>query len=231
MKIITVNNIPVEVEWKNIKNIHLTIYPPTARVHVSAPKRMTDDAVRLFIISKLEWINRKIEGIQHQPRQTEREYVSGENHYYKGIRYRLQVIYHDAQPKVELQGTQFINLYVRNGATVEKRAEVLREWYREELKQTLPPLIKKWEELLNVQVSHWEVKQMKTLWGSCNTKKKRIVFNLELSKKPLHCIEYIVAHELIHLLVRLHNSHFTALLERHLPNWRQIKNELNEFIV
>jgi predicted metal-dependent hydrolase len=231
MKVVTVNKIPVEVEWKSIKNIHLTIYPPTARVHVSAPKQMTEDAVRLFIISKLEWISSKIDSIQLQPRQTEREYVSGENHYFKGIRYRLQVTYHDASPKVELNGARFINLYVRNGATIEKRAEILNEWYREELKQMLPPLIKKWEELLKVQVNHWEVKQMKTLWGSCNTKKKRIIFNLELAKKPLHCIEYIVAHELIHLLERLHNARFTAILDGHLPNWRQIKDELNEFIV
>lgn len=231
MKVLTVNKIPVEVEWKEIKNIHLTIYPPDARVHISAPKQMTEDAIRLFIITKLEWIGRRIESIHNQARQTEREYVSGENHYYKGIRYRLQVIFQDASPKVELKGTQFINLYVRNGATVEKKAEVLREWYRDELKQTLLPLVKKWEDLLEVQASHWEVKQMKTLWGSCNHRTKRIIFNLELIKKPLHCIEYIVAHELTHLLERLHNARFITLLDTHLPNWRQIKNELNEFIV
>ncbi|MDR1583698.1 MAG: M48 family metallopeptidase [Prevotellaceae bacterium] len=231
MKVITVNKIPVEVEWKEIKNIHLTVYPPDARVHVSAPKQMTEDAVRLFVIGKLEWLAKRIDNILNQARQSEREYVSGENHYYKGIRYRLQVIYHDASPKVELKGTRFINLYVRTGSHLEKRAEVLREWYRDELKQVLPPLISKWEQLLDVQVAHWEVKQMKTLWGSCNHRTKRIIFNLELIKKPMQCIEYIVAHELTHLLERLHNTRFTSLLDMHLPNWRQIKDELNEFVV
>ena len=231
MKVITVNKIPVEVEWKDIKNIHLTVYPPDARVHVSAPKQMTEDAVRLFVVSKLEWLTKRINSIHNQARQPEREYVSGENHYYKGIRYRLQVIYHEAPPKVEVKGTQFINLYVRTGSTLEKKAEVLREWYRDELKQVLPSLISKWEQLLDVQVAHWEVKQMKTLWGSCNHRTKRIIFNLELTKKPMQCIEYIVAHELTHLLERLHSARFTSLIDMHLPNWRQIKDELNEFII
>ncbi|MDR0799233.1 MAG: M48 family metallopeptidase [Dysgonamonadaceae bacterium] len=231
MHIITVNKISVEVEWKPIKNIHLTVYPPDARIHISAPEQMTEDAVRLFIITKLEWIGKRVELIRNQSRQTEREYVSGENHYYKGIRYRLKVIYHEAAPKVELQGRQFINLYVRNGATVEKKAEVLREWYREELKQTLGPLVERWETLLEVKATHWEVKQMKTLWGSCNHSTKRIIFNLELIKKPSQCIEYIVAHELTHLVERLHNARFTTLLDNYLPTWRQIKHELNEFVV
>jgi len=231
MKEIVVNKIPVEVEWKDIKNIHLTVYPPDARVHVSAPAQMTEDAVRLFIITKLEWIGKKVESIINQVRQTEREYVSGENHYYKGIRYRLQVIYQDAPPKVELKGTQYIHLFVRPEAPTEKRAEILREWYRSELKQILPSLVAKWERLLEVQVVHWEVKQMKTLWGSCNHRTKRIIFNLELIKKPLHCIEYIVAHELAHLVERLHTSRFTSLLDTCLPDWRQIKDELNEFVI
>jgi predicted metal-dependent hydrolase len=231
MKIITVNKIPIEIEWKDIKNIHLTVYPPDARVHVSAPKQMTEEAILLFVITKLEWIGKRVESIRNQVRQSEREYVSGENHYYKGIRYRLHVIYLDAPPKVELKGTQFINLYVRSGATIEKKEEVLREWYREELKQTLLPLVQKWAKLLGVQPAHWEVKQMKTLWGSCNHRTKRIIFNLELIKKPPHCIEYIVAHELTHLIERLHNTRFTSLLDTHLPAWRQIKDELNEFIV
>jgi predicted metal-dependent hydrolase len=231
MEIIVVNKIPVEVEWKPIKNIHLTVYPPDARVHISAPEQMTKDTVRLFIITKLEWIAKRIELLQSQLRQTQRKYVSGENHYFKGVRYLLNVIYHDAPPKVEFQGRRFVNLYVRNGATAEKKEEVMREWYREELKKTLSPLIEKWENILQVKATHWEVKIMKTLWGSCNTKTHRIIFNLELAKKPVHCIEYIVAHELTHLLERLHTNRFTALLDTYLPNWRQIKDELNEFVV
>jgi predicted metal-dependent hydrolase len=231
MEIIIVNKIAVEVEWKDIKNIHLTVYPPDARVHISAPMAMTPDSVRLYIITKLEWITKRIEMIRNQARQSEREYVSGENHYYKGIRYRLNVIYRNAPPEVELKGTRHINLYVREGSTSEKRGEVLREWYRKELKETLPPIIAKWEGILQVQANHWEVKQMKTLWGSCTTRKQHIIFNLELIKKPTQCIEYIVAHEMTHLVERLHNSRFTAILDHHIPNWRQLKDELNEFIV
>lgn len=231
MELITVNKISVEVEWKDIKNIHLTVYPPDARVHISAPMSMTADSVRLYIITKLEWINKRIEMIRNQARQSDREYVSGENHYYKGIRFRLNVIYQQAPPRVELKGTQHINLYVRENTSIEKRGEVLREWYRAELKETLLPLVAKWEEILHVQARHWEVKQMKTLWGSCNTRSERIIFNLELIKKPRHCIEYIVAHEMTHLVERLHNAKFTAILDNHIPNWRQIKDELNEFVV
>jgi len=231
MELITVNKIPVEVEWKDIKNIHLTIYPPNARVHISAPMSMTVDSVRLYIITKLEWISKRIEMIHNQARQSNREYVSGENHYYKGIRFRLNVIYQQAPPRVELKGMQHINLYVRENTSVEKRGEVLREWYRAELKETLIPLVAKWEEILHVQARHWEVKQMKTLWGSCNTRSESIIFNLELIKKPGHCIEYIVAHEMTHLVERLHNAKFAAILDNHIPNWRQVKDDLNEFIV
>ena len=231
MEIIKVNKIAVEVEWKDIKNIHLTVYPPDARVHISAPMSMQLDSIRLYIITKLEWINKRIEMIRNQARQTEREYVSGENHYYKGIRYRLNVIYQQAPPVVLINGTQFIDLYVREGSAIDKRAEIMREWYRAELKDTLKPMVEKWEELLLVKAKCWEVKQMKTLWGSCNHKTQRIIFNLELIKKPTHCIEYIVAHEMTHLVERLHNSKFTAILDTHIPTWRMLKDELNEFVV
>lgn len=132
---------------------------------------------------------------------------------------------------VKLQGNQFIMLYVRENSPIEKRAEVLREWYRSELKDLLPKYISKWEEILNVKVNKWEVKQMKTLWGSCNHKTHNVLFNLELVKKPVHCIEYIVAHELLHINIRLHDESFTAALDYYLSNWRSIKNELNEFVV
>lgn len=231
MQIITVKDITAEIEWKAIKNIHLTIYPPDARIHVSAPEKMSEDAIRLFLISKLSWIKERVRQIQHQERQTEREYVSGENHYFKGIRYRLKIIYHDAPPKVEIQGTQFIVMYIRENTKTERRAEILKEWYRGELKKLLPDYITKWEQLLEVKANKWEVKQMKTLWGSCNHKTRNILFNLELMKKPLRCIEYIVVHELLHINIRLHNEEFTSKLNYHFPDWRTIKNELNEFIV
>ena len=231
MRIIEVANISVEVEWKNIKNVHLTIYPPNARVHVSAPIGMTEEAVRLFLVTKIPWISQRISQILNQSRQTPREYVSGENHYFKGHRYRLKVLYHNAPAKVEIQGNEYIKLYVREGVTEERRAEVLREWYRSELKLILHTLITQWEKTLEVTVNKWEVKQMKTLWGSCNHHTRNIIFNLELIKKPVRCIEYIVVHELLHIKVRLHNEEYTALLTQYFPNWKQLKEELNEFVV
>ena len=231
MTIISISDISAEIEWKNIKNVHLTIYPPNARIHVSAPLAMTEEAVRLFLITKQSWIRKQVSLVLDQNRQTSREYVSGENHYFKGHRYRLKVVYHNAPPKVEIQGNEYIVLFVREGTTVERRAEILREWYRFEFKSILPVLIAKWEETLGVKVNKWEVKQMKTLWGSCNHRTHNVIFNLELIKKPLHCIEYIVVHELLHIKVRLHNEEYTSLLNRYFPNWKQLKDELNEFIV
>lgn len=231
MKIINVLNISAEVEWKKIKNIHLTIYPPNARIHVSAPLFMTEEAIRLFLISKQAWIKQKVSQVLNQNRQTPREYVSGENHYFKGQIFRLKVIYHNAPAKVEIQGNEFINLYVREGVTEERKAEIIKEWYREKLKETLPELISKWEAIIGVKANKWSIKQMKTIWGSCNHRTKNILFNLELIKKPLHCIEYVVVHELLHIKVRLHNKEYISLLNKYFPNWKQIKNELNEFIV
>ena len=231
MTIISISDISAEIEWKDIKNVHLTIYPPNARIHVSAPLTMTEEAVRLFLVTKQSWIRKQVSQIIEQNRQTSREYVSGENHYFKGHRYRLKVVYHKAPPKVEIQGNEYIVLFVREGTTVERRAEILKEWYRFEFKLILPALIAKWEETLDVKVNKWEVKQMKTLWGSCNHRTHNIIFNLELIKKPLHCIEYIVVHELLHIKVRLHNEEYTSLLNRYFPNWKQLKDVLNEFIV
>ena len=231
MTVVNVSSISAEVEWKAIKNVHLTIYPPDARIHVSAPLAMTEDAVRLFLITKLPWIRLRVSQIIEQNRQTPREYVSGENHYYKGQRYRLKVVYDHLPPKVEVHGTEYLVLHVRENSSLERRTEILKEWYRMELKTLLPALIAKWENVLDVQVNKWEVKQMKTLWGSCNHRTRNIIFNLELIKKPLHCIEYIVVHELLHIKVRLHNEEFTTLLNRYYPNWKQLKEELNEFIV
>lgn len=231
MTVVKVSDISAEVEWKAIKNVHLTVYPPDARIHVSAPQSMTEDAVRLFLLSKLPWIKQRIAEVVNQNRQTPREYVSGENHYFKGQRYRLKVIYTNEPTKVELLGNEYIALYTRNGSAAERRAEILREWYRSQLKAMLPALIAKWENILEVRVNKWEVKQMKTLWGSCNHRTHNIIFNLELIKKPLHCIEYIVVHELLHIKVRLHNEEFTHLISRYYPNWRLIKDELNEFVI
>lgn len=231
MDFIRIENIIIDVEWKKIKNIHLTVYPPNGRVHISAPMSMTKDAIRLFAIDKLDWIKKRIKLVIESERQGEREYVSGENHYFKGIRYRLNVIYGNETPRVEIKGTKFINLYVRDNASVIRREEIIKDWHRRELKDMLKPLVEKWERVLDVKADDWDVLQMKTMWGSCNNKTKKILFNLELIKKPTHCTDYIVLHELTHLIERLHSDRFISILDKHMPSWRQIKDELNTFIV
>lgn len=231
MEYVKIGDISIEVIRKEIKNIHLRVYPPDGHIRISAPQKMELDSVRLFAITKSEWIKKKQEELRSFSRQSEREYVSGENHYFKGHRYRLKVIYQHTDPHVELKGNQFMSLYVRQEATKERRAEIIRDWYRDNLRRIIEQFIPKWEKKLEVSVEHWEIKQMKTLWGSCNHKRKSLLFNLELAKKPIHCIEYIIAHELAHLVERNHNDRFAALLDINIPNWRAIKSELNEFVV
>ncbi|MFA6200683.1 MAG: SprT family zinc-dependent metalloprotease [Bacteroidales bacterium] len=231
MEILTINDIEIEIERKNIKNIHLRIYPPDARVHISAPKRMALDTIRLFVISKMIWINKKVELVKSREFQSVKEYISGENHYYKGNIYILNVIYKNSTPKVEINESGFINLYVREGSSTKKKEAVLREWYRKELKEEIEPIVKKWEKVLGVEVNDWDVKKLKTIWGSCNTRTHHILFNLELIKKPAYCIEYVVLHELTHLIVRLHNAKFHSIVETRIPNWKEIKTELNNFIL
>jgi predicted metal-dependent hydrolase len=231
MEYIKAGNISIEVFRKPIKNIHLRVYPPDGSIQISAPERMELDSIRLFAITKLDWIKKKQQELKNFSRQSAREYISGENHYFKGNRYRLKVVYQHTDPHIELQGNQFINLYVRREATVERRVEILKDWYRANLSELLENLVPKWEKILDITVEHWEIKQMKTLWGSCNAKRKNILFNLELAKKPIHCVEYIVAHELAHLIERNHNERFTTILDINLPNWRIIKEQLNDFII
>lgn len=230
MEFITINNLQIEVLRKRIKNIHLRVYPPDNRIQISAPQQMELDSIRLFAISKLDWIIRKQQELSTYQRQTKREYVSGESHYFKGVRYTLKVIHQHLNPHIEIEG-RYIVLYVRAEASVERREEIFKEWYRAELKEVLEHLTSKWEKIFDVKIEKWEIKQMKTQWGSCNHKNRSILFNLELAKKPLPTIEYIVAHETAHIEERLHNQRFTSLLDTHIPAWRELKSCLDEFIV
>lgn len=223
---ITVNGLPVQIVRKDIKNLHLGVYPPHGRVRVAAPLRLSDDAVRLAVIGKLGWIKRQRARFEDQPRESRREMVSGESHYFLGRRYRLRVAEHDGFPKVVVRN-RFIELQVRPGSTDGKRKEVLERWYRHQLKQLIPPLIEKWQTTLGVALAEWGVKRMKTRWGTCNAEARRIWLNLELVKKPPQCLEYILVHELAHLLERHHNEHFIAVMDEHLPQWRQCRKELN----
>ncbi|GCE15107.1 M48 family metallopeptidase [Tengunoibacter tsumagoiensis] len=224
---ITVNGYVVDVVRKDIKNLHLGVYPPEGRIRVAAPLRVNDEAVRLFTISKLSWIKRQKTKFIDQERQTEREYVSGESHYFQGHRYLLNVIYRPGTPQVVLRNHKYIDLIVRPDSNTSDRERVLLGWYRQQLKAEIPALLEKWEKIIDVQVAEWGVKQMKTKWGTCNSKAGRIWLNLELAKKPMHCLEYIIVHELVHLLERHHNERFQAYMDRFLPLWHHYREELN----
>ena len=182
--------------------------------------RVSDEAVRLAVIGKLGWIKRQQARFEAQPRQSEREMVSGESHYFLGRRYRLRVVERDGPSRVVLRNRSTLELHVRGEYGAEKREQVLQRWYRERLRELVPPLLEKWEAILGVQAADWGIKKMKTKWGACNVDARRIWLNLELAKKPVQCLEYIIVHELVHLLERHHNDRFVALMDRHLPQWR-----------
>jgi predicted metal-dependent hydrolase len=224
---ITVSGIRVQVERKDIKNLHLGVYPPNGRVRVAAPLVVSDDAVRLAVIDKLGWIRRQQARFAEQPRQSAREMVNGESHYFLGRRYRLRVHEQAGKQYVAVRDMGTMDLFVNPGRTVEQREAVLLRWYREQLRELVGPMMVQWQAKLGVQVNAWGIKKMKTKWGSCNPVAGRVLFNLELAKKPVQCLEYIVAHELAHLLERNHSERFTQLLDQHLPSWRQHREMLN----
>lgn len=226
---IKVRNINVEVvRRKDIKNLHVGVYPPNGRVRVAAPLLLNDENVRLTVVSKLAWIKRQKARYQGQARQSKREYIPRESHYFLGRRYLLNVIEQEGQPHVEISRANRIDLVVRPGTDTSKREQLMLDWYRKELKAMIPDLIKKWEAVIGVVVADWGVKRMKTKWGSCNAEARRIWLNLELAKKPVQCIEYIIVHEMLHLLERHHNERFYGLMDRFMPSWQSYRDDLME---
>lgn len=217
--------------YKPIKNLHLAVLPPDGRVRVSAPIGMNENAIRTMLAVKLPWIKQQQKKFRAQERQTKREYLSGETVYFLGRKYKLELIYKDEAPKVFIKGKTKIILQTRPNATVDKKAEVFNDWLRQELKPIITELVTVWKKKLKVQVKSWQIKEMKTKWGTCNNINKTILFNLELAKKPIACIEYVVVHELTHLIERTHNEHFINVLDTNLPKWRSIKDDLNRFIL
>ena len=224
---IVVSDLLVEVVRKDIKNLHLGVYPPNGRVRVAVPLRLDDEAVRLAVISRLGWIRRQQRTFEQQDRQSEREMVTGESHYVQGRRYRLDVIEYDGPPTVSLPNNTILELRVRPGTTRDQREALLHRWYRERLREQIPSLIDEWEPKIGVKVAKWGIKKMKTRWGTCNIKAQRIWLNLELAKKPEACLEYILVHEMVHLLERHHNERFRELMDRLMPQWRLHREELN----
>ncbi|MBN1317931.1 MAG: M48 family metallopeptidase [Anaerolineales bacterium] len=223
---IEIGGIPVEVVFKDIKNIHLSVYPPNGRVHISAPERMNLDTIRVYAISKLDWIRKQQTKFREAERETQREYLNRESHFVWGQRYLLYVVEENQPPRVELKHSE-LALYVRPGSSQEKREEVVAAWYRELVREAAAPLIAKWEEELDVKVQQLFVRRMKTKWGSCNPHKGLIRLNTELAKKTPECLEYIVAHELMHFLEPHHGDRFQELMDHHMPHWRHYRDELN----
>jgi predicted metal-dependent hydrolase len=219
-------DIAVDVILKDIKNIHLSVYPPTGRVRISAPSCMSLDTIRVFTISKLGWIQRHQTKFKVQERETPREYLDRESHYVWGKRYLLKVIECDETPSIELKHSRMF-LRVRPGTNDKKKRAVVEEWYRREIGKSAPVLIAKWEPVMGVKVERFFVQRMKTKWGSCNAHTHSIRVNTDLAKKPREYLEYIVVHEMAHLVVRHHNDRFTSLMDRCLPNWKLLRQGLN----
>jgi len=227
---IEIGDIQVEVDLKNIKNVHLSVHPPLGKVRIAAPSRMDIDTIRMFAISKLSWIKRQQQKLLSQQRESKREYLNRESHYFLGKRYLLKVIEENIKPNILIQHDTLV-LKIRPGTSTEYKHFILQEWYREQLKELITMYIEKWEKVMNVKVDSFGVKRMKTRWGTCNSNKKKIWLNLELAKKPVQCLEYIVVHEMVHLLERKHNERFVTYMNKFLPQWRHLRDELNNLPV
>lgn len=224
---IQLGSISVELTKKNIKNVHLSVYPPDGRVSLVAPVSTRTEVARAYAISKLSWIRAQQQKLQSQAREEPRQFVGRESHYVWGRRYLMAIVDQDAKPSVVL-GNKRITLNVRPGSSTEKRAKVMHEWHKALLHKAVPPLIRKWERRLGVHVSAYFLQRMKTKWGSCNPARGNIRLNTELVKKPKDLLEYVVVHEMAHLIEPTHSARFTAILDEHYPHWREARAELNE---
>lgn len=227
---IELGKLSVDVVRKDIRNLHLSVYPPTGRVRIAAPLRMRLDAIRLFAISKLGWIRQQQHKLRSQERETPREYLDRESHYLWGRRYLLKIVEARAPASVEITHRHLV-LQVRDASSGDEKLNVLNDWYREQMKEALPALMGKWEPLMGVTVRGVLVRKMKTLWGSCSPERGTIRLNLELAKKPPECLEYIVVHELAHLLEPTHSQRFIALMDQFMPKWRFYRDQLNRLPV
>lgn len=221
-----VSGIPIDVVYKDIKNLHIGVYPPAGRVRVAAPISFDDDKVRLAVVRRLAWIKRQREELRSADRQTEREMVTGESHFVWGMRHRLKVVERPGRSHVEVDGSRLL-LYIPKGTAAERRRDVLDQWYRQQLKRAILPMISKWESIVGVSVPRWSVRSMKTKWGSCNRETRNIWFNVELAKKHPDCLEYIVVHEMAHYLERNHGDRFAHLMDDFMPDWRARRDQLN----
>lgn len=229
MNLIILNNIEIQVTKKKIKNLHLSVMPPNGSVKISAPIEVSDDAIIAFASSRLGWIKAQIATFENHERESKREYVSGESFYLFGRRYLLNVI-HTNKNKMEIQNDRII-LGLKKNTTNDQKINFVTNWYRNELRKELKKLLEIWQTRTMLIPESWQIKDMKTKWGSCTKNKGKLWFNLQLAKKPIDCIEYVVLHELIHLKVEKHNNEFKNLMQQYMPNWQERKSTLNNFIL
>ena len=222
---LNISGIPIEVCKKNIKNMHLYVKPPNGAVTVSAPLVMSDEVIERFVRTRVSWIRKQIDKFDNQPRQSEREYVSGETLYVWGKQFFLQTEYGNRY-SLKLSGEKAI-LTTRKESTAAQRENFVREWYREQLKVEIARLLPKWEQRTGLKCTSWQTKYMSTRWGTCNAKTGKIWLNLQLAKKPHQCLEYVILHELIHLVAKYHNERFVSLMDKYMPMWREVKATLN----
>jgi predicted metal-dependent hydrolase len=225
--IIQLGELKIEVTRKDIKNVHLSVHPPDGRISLSAPLNTRLEVARAYAISKLSWIRLQQDKLAKQPRETPREFVKRESHYLWGRRYLLNVCHTNGKQQVTLDHKK-INLFVKPGSNKSKREEVFYEWQKKQLHEFVLETVAKWEHILGVKANAYFLQRMKTKWGSCNHKSRNIRLNTELVKKPKDLVEYVIVHELVHLIVPVHNEKFIAILDKFYPNWREARMELNE---
>jgi len=227
---IQLGEMPVDVVRKDIKNVHLSVHPPTGRVTIAAPAHMNLDSIRVFAVTRLGWIRRQQEKMREQEREAPREFLERESHYVWGKRYLLHVTEADAPPLIQLRHKRMI-LQVRPGTPREKCHALVEEWYRRQIREAVSPLVERWEPRLGVKVNRIFVRRMKTKWGSCIHRSRSIRLNTDLAKKPPECLEYLVVHELVHLLEPTHNPRFIDLMNKFMPNWQSRRHTLNRLPV
>lgn len=226
-----IGNLEALVVHKPVKHLHLSVLPPSGKVRVTAPLDTKDDQVRVFLTTKLVWIRKQQAKFLEQRRQAQRRYISGETYYYLGQPYQLRVEKVVDKAEVILKGKDIMVLRVETKASPQRKEQIMAAWYRFKFKELLNDLIPKWQKKLKVQPKHWRIQRMKTRWGTCNPNSGRILLNLELIKKPVECIEYVLVHEWLHLVEPKHNDNFVKLLTTHLPKWKHTRDELNRFIL
>ncbi len=226
-EVANIGGIDVEVNRRSIKNIHLSVLPPNGRVRLSVPSKTSEQAIRLAIVNKLAWIKKQQADFTKQPRQSVREMSNGECHYLWGQKYRLAIKEANGKFSVKAKGSNKLELAVSGSTTTDNKLKLLNRFYREQMHVSITKMLPKWQKRLGVAPDSLGIKKMKTKWGSCNIQAGRIWLNLELAKKPIECMEFILVHELVHLHERHHNERFRSLMNKHMPNWKERRDLLN----